>query len=222
MRRIKDEKQRLRKTRDEKRKIREGVGKLEMKNISKVTKVNLFVNVFENPHRKEEFDFCRKKNEENKYIDEIIEINGRPNFNEIFEKMREGEINIIANTDIYFDDTLKYVENIRLHECFALTRWEYNGGNITDFRKFNGGIKPDHSQDVWIFRGKPEKITDTIYLGIPGCDNRLAFHLAKRYELVNPSRTIRAIHVHEERARNYTPHNGIKKYKPPYKFVPQC
>jgi hypothetical protein len=189
--------------------------------IEKVTPVNLFVNYFEHPdpERQQEIDYCLQQNKANEYIDTVTLLDGRPSFNDFFDCMEENAINIIANSDIYFDETIKLVENIRKDQAYCLTRWELVEGKLKSFKTRNRGMKPMHSQDVWIFRGKPKKIPENIHLGIPGCDNKIAWHLQRQYRLKNPSSQIRAIHVHAERRRNYNPHNGVERYHPPYKFV---
>jgi hypothetical protein len=67
--------------------------------------------------------------------------------------------------------------------------------------EFYGNFK---SQDAWIYRGElPEEI-GYYFLGIPGCDNRLAFEIKNLgFRLHNPSFSIQAVHLHASQLRAY-------------------
>jgi hypothetical protein len=133
-----------------------------------------------------------------------IKTNGRPTylsfFNFINSVTGENDINVIANSDIYFVDFDKYPTST---QCFALTRYEPNYF-----------LNRNDSQDSWIFKGKiriPKYCS--FYLGMPGCDNRIAWELqAIGYEVLNPSLTIKTYHVH----KNANTHYGEQKVNPPY------
>ena len=120
-------------------------------------------------------------------------------------------IKIIANTDIFFNQTLSYASEIREREVYCLTRWDLI---FKDILKFYFNVK---SQDVWIFRDiLPDSIGD-YFMGIPGCDNRLAHELnEKGFKLLNPGLTIQAIHIHNSKLRNYN--KSIDKVKGPYYY----
>jgi hypothetical protein len=62
-----------------------------------------------------------------------------------------------------------------------------------------------HSQDAWIFQPPIREFKCDWPLGIPGCDNRLTWEAARAgIEVLNPSRSIRAHHLHLSGVRNYT------------------
>lgn len=191
--------------------------------------INLFLNDFivTDPKRKAEFDFCLTKNEENPFIDHIyflksndeIDIYNRPSYNDFFAEMRKypNDINIISNSDIYFDETIQLTEKIKSREVYALTRWEkterYDQRTrkmvevIMFFNQKNPAHPPRSSQDVWIMRGGPRIENASFGLGINGCDNKIAWLLrAHGYKVRNPSYSIRCIHVHKEPTirANYT------------------
>ena len=118
----------------------------------------------------------------------LIKLGRRPTFKDIVEYINSKEelkdsYNIISNSDIFFDDSLKLLYNINFNEkvCIALTRHESNDTKkIIRFReeKYIGC-----SQDVWIFKGHIDiDNLDLInfYFGIPGCDNRFAYELDRK------------------------------------------
>ena len=142
----------------------------------------------------------------------IIRINTRPTYNMFFDITRktcsEGDIIIIANADVYPLDSLEILNQMRLNEAYALSRWEKtpSGYKLLDRRD---------SQDVWIFRAPVRDISGDFSMGIPGCDNRLAFKIEKvGYDVTNPSKTIRFGHLHLSNLRNYDKSGSIKgRYK---------
>ena len=192
--------------------------------------INLFTAWYQchDEERQKELDFCRETNENHPLIDNYIFWEDRFTYYDFFEACKDypDHINILANGDIYFNDTLSYVTGISARECYALTRWEEEGNSIVPFEskhKYNKYAKARHSQDVWIFRGVPNRIYGAFHLGIPGCDNRIAYEIMRAgYLLTNPSLTIQAIHKHKEEARNYNIPEGVPKQVPkPWKWVEQ-
>ena len=131
-----------------------------------------------------------------------------------------NDINIISNLDIYFNDTINLVREMGVKDVYALTRWEIDNGEIVPFEHkhhYNAEAKAKHSQDVWVFNGVPKGILGNFQIGVPGCDNRIAWEINNaRYRLSNPSDKIQCIHKHKEEKRHYT----IKKpIPPPYLWV---
>jgi hypothetical protein len=147
-------------------------------------------------------------------IAEVRTLPGRPTFAELFAAVNartdEQDINIIANADIYFDDSLEAVASIELDECYALGRWDDTEAGLRL-------SKADDSQDAWVFRGRIRSITAPFTMGVLGCDNRLAYLFSEAgYRLSNPSRSIRAIHLHRSSVRRYG--YGVENLVPgPYK-----
>jgi len=118
-------------------------------------------------------------------------------------------IKILANTDIYFNDTLKHCEKIEAGQVFALCRWDYKIGPLKFYDKRD-------SQDVWIWRGDL-KLKTSFPLGVPGCDNKIAYLLySAGYEVKSPSLSIQAIHLHMTGIRNYSQKDRIEK---PYLYL---
>jgi len=201
-------------------------------------KVNLFISYYKDKteERQRELDFCINKNINAGFYsiqvlvstqdiivsDKLILHVGyeRPTFNDFFKIMSKPEfsndINILANTDIFFDD-LSQIINYGLCEntCLALSRWDYpKDGNATHFDRVD-------SQDTWIFYGSPKIMTSIDFiLGKGGCDNRLAYELQQcGYNVINPSKTIKTYHYHNSNLRTW---NEIGKpiVPPPYLLLP--
>ena len=162
-------------------------------------KINLFTNWFESGVRPQEFDYCLKKNL--MVFDRVINLNGKPTFQEFFEiagRFAE-DVNVVANLDIYFDQSIHLARWITDEVVYCLTRWEDDGkGNICTFAQRHYGHPGDWSQDAWIFTGVKVQQTDAQFcMGERGCDNHLAYLFTKiGLQVQNPCEDIRAIHVH--------------------------
>lgn len=140
----------------------------------------------------------------------------RPTFSRIFDEIkqrtREHEINIIANSDIVFDSTLQMVHGITTDQCYALSRWEFGTPHQVQTR--------GDSQDVWIFRGWPIINGGNFTMGRLGCDNRLAYDIMSSGLIVtNPSMTIKTWHLHQTNVRTYKP-TDTPVSQPYYKIQP--
>lgn len=177
--------------------------------------VNLIINYYQDndPIRQLELEECLRRNLMNQYIDRITcllekeipiehqveakSIGRRPTYNDLFRYAREDCWNVVANTDIYFDDSLRMLSNYSADDFLALTRYDVKADAV-EFR-----FVPD-AQDTWIFHGKIKPIDADFNPGLPGCDNRLAY-LAQRvgYNVVNPALTIKSYHLHRSNVRHY-------------------
>ena len=150
----------------------------------------------------------------------------RPTYAYLFSLCDPDRVNIIANSDIYFStDSLQrivefYTNPANAQTCMALSRWE-----VQDHAQRESATLWDHrdSQDVWIFRGKPDVPGADFTLGVPGCDNRIAkVILDAGYTVINPSRTIKSYHLHASGHRTYgTGRGGVKRdvIPGPYHFI---
>lgn len=177
-------------------------------------------------NRQDEISFCLLQNLDSSYgkiflIGEdcpshpkitSIETAERPTFKTFFDlanKINHNGINILANTDIFIpNESLELIKQFyeKRHEVMVLTRWE---------QESNSQVVGQDSQDVWIWRGQIECEAD-FYLGILGCDNRIADMLSQKYVVINPSLDIKAYHVHASNIRRYDINVSIP---PPYKHV---
>jgi hypothetical protein len=131
-----------------------------------------------------------------------------------------GRSVVIANADIHFDRTLERLESVDLAgKIFCLSRWDVTpDGGIALF---------DHplSQDAWIFRSPVHDLNADFHLGVLGCDNRFAWEAESAgLQVLNPSRIIRACHLHASMVRNYTEgqrlHGNVRSVVPSWLGVP--
>ena len=179
---------------------------------------NLLCPFFRHPldSRNREFMECLEKNIENKYIKKIylfwqgydrnldsidldnkvvvIPLNTRQTYKELADygnSQLKDEICMIANTDIWFDSSLKNIPKYDLtRTILCLTRFN----NATDYE-----IESDlgWSHDVWIFKSPLKEFDYNLTMGILGCDT--LFHIrASRagYILLNPCYEIKPYHEH--------------------------
>lgn len=168
-------------------------------------KMRLFYNYYEdvNPARRHEIEICLKKNIDNKFFDIIIiESPTNPTFDFMFEKVNRlsgpNDINIICNSDIYFDDTINLAKRIGQKQLYALSRWDLNTHMTASL------LDTDRNQDAWIVRGKIENVNGNFRMGKPACDNRLAYEFQTAgYSVLNPGRSIKAYHVHNSGVRHH-------------------
>lgn len=182
--------------------------------------INLITSYYQdsNLDRRKEIDFCFFKNSILSNVNFIVlESQKRVKFSEYFEHInkitKQDDVNIVCNSDIYFEEEILLSEKIKEDQVFALSRWDLQtNGSIKFFDRFD-------SQDAWIFRGKIKPIYADFYMGYRGCDNRLAHELAQSgYQVFNPSKTLKAIHVHTSNIRNYT-YNDKLFVPGPYKSI---
>lgn len=131
-----------------------------------------------------------------------------------------GKICMLANSDIYYDETLSKLNTIPTeiwpNTFLAISR--YNDGKL----------QPScaGSQDTWIFQSPtsfdPEKDCNFNF-GIPACDHRIAhiFH-QNGYQVINPCHDIITHHLHSSNFRNYSGAvNGGHVYIDPSGLTPQ-
>jgi hypothetical protein len=172
-----------------------------------------------NKVREDEILFCLRQNIANPYITKVIvflegsishliqnpkivyiNVQSRPTFGSFFEQFDDDEVNILANSDIWFDKSLRYLKRLKLlpNDFICLTRLESNGDL---FRSDKGD-----TQDAWVIMGKPRvKQNIDFFLGTPGCDNKIAYIMhINGYRVLNPSKCINAHHVHWSEVRTYS------------------
>lgn len=146
------------------------------------------------------------------YIVNVLPCTVRPTFETFFDCINrvtaDEDINIIANSDIYFKEIQKLPKK---NECFALTRYDTVRNGPTTF------LDRKDSQDAWFFNGKIRKPQfAAMHMGIPGVDNRCAWELMNiGYEVTNPSLTIKTFHIHAGE-KSY---DGTKRINRPYHFI---
>ena len=197
--------------------------------------VNLFTSIYTDKSliRQKELIYCLNKNIDNPHIEKIyLFVDGfvdlpesdklvlipfqRPTYRDFFNLIdrtvtAREDISIVANTDIYFNHTLSSLSLNERH-CIALSRWDDKPGGLKLHNE-------RFSQDVWIFKGKMRNVNFCdFFLGIPGCDNRIAYELhSAGYAMYNPASRIQAIHYHRSDLHNYD--GRTLKIQRPYLFI---
>lgn len=196
------------------------------------------------PRRSREIWQTLERNIRNPYIDRILLLNEtadldlpkseklvvkvQPNrltyadvLRAIQTELPEGAIAVFSNSDIWFDETLKFLWCLRMEEqrlFLALLRWEEREGEAPTLF----GPRAD-SQDSWIVakRTVDFEVKDEDFgfpFGKPGCDNAMTVAMLRRKCLiVNPAYTIYTHHQHASNIRNYNPRDCL--YKPAYLYV---
>lgn len=145
----------------------------------------------------------------------LLPVSCRPTFRTFFMAINgvsgTDDVNVIANSDIYFEELAAAPAS---HQCFALTRWDMRNGHA----KFLNRVD---SQDTWMLRGPVRQVGFAdFHLGVPGCDNRINLELSRAgYVVSNPSLTIKTYHLHA----NPTDHSkAVKRVNPPYLKLEPC
>jgi len=208
--------------------------------------VNLFTTYYEDEKRQRELDLVLSLNEGSDSIDCVYlldesgrlaqakQISGRPTFQQIFDYVNEvtkvDDINIVANSDIFFDEEGIEIAKLLLepNDCWALTRWDIiPERRISEQRSdiWSTTYIPEHaefmnrrdSQDTWVFRGKVKPGNYDFQIGMPGCDNRMAYELQQAgYNISNPSLTIKTFHLHKGEERSW---HGKPQVPQPYLLI---
>ena len=184
---------------------------------------------FSNNYKCNIFDKIVLINEKD-YSDELTNIISDPNrvqqivtgkrltyydfFKIVSEYAPDNCIVILANADIYFDDTLNVIHKLNMdNKMLALLRWDVQ--QYRDDPPILFGPRPD-SQDSWVFLS--DSIKSRIWnptkfnyqLGMPGCDNRISADILRmKFLIANPALSIKSYHIHSTNIRNYNIENKI-------------
>ena len=198
-------------------------------------KINLSIDYYndKHPERQRELEHCLAKNIENEYIDHIymflqpncvppefskvdkVTIFNSPEqvtYAEFFRHTQQfpDDINILANTDIFFDATVRHALTIKKEEAWAISRYNLDSNMAPFLQGSIVGSYPTNashvSQDVWVFKGSVNPITGSeMHMGTGGCDNRIAYLLmVAGYEVTNPCGQLKAYHYHLTNIRYWT------------------
>lgn len=150
----------------------------------------------------------------------LARVSHRPLYSDYFEWINElaapNDVSIIANADIYFDEQLELFQHwsIPANTALMLARWDVDETGKSSIRYRN------NSQDTWIFRGAIRPVTSDFPVGVPRCDNRLAYELANAgFTVLNPSLSIRTNHLHAGPRRSYKSREHTDLIPPPYGYL---
>lgn len=139
----------------------------------------------------------------------VIRMDRRPTYEDwtrLSEAYCPQDVSVLANADIYFDDTLDRLEALFDADptgFVALSRYELVG-NDTSLHP-----NPHWSQDTWAYwpahASNPDRDRCLDFpLGVPRCDNKVAYTFAVYgHAIYNPCHEVRSIHVHETGLRTY-------------------
>jgi hypothetical protein len=190
----------------------------------------LLTSFYKDPHagRRAELIECLRRNVANELLAELhllvedgaqprihdpkvslIEHGRRATYRDLFDYANArltGRRVIVANADIYFGRDLARLDFYDLAgELLCLSRWDIGRDGSASF--FEHG----ESQDAWIFDAPLPEIACDFHLGLPGCDNRLAWEAAHAgLELDNPARSLRAYHLHLSHVRRYREEDRVR------------
>jgi len=186
--------------------------------------------------RQKELQKCLIKNCKNEYIEKIYLLNDnyydmsflendskiiqiiikgpKLNFKDAIQFINENlqdNICILANSDIYFDNSLSKIKTMD-NKFYALLRHdEDESANKNLFKLYN--YPRDDSQDAWIFQSPLNINLDEIdfNFGTLGCDNIFANKVYEaNLELSNPCYDIIITHVHLSEIRTYSEETRLK------------
>lgn len=172
-------------------------------------KIRLFVQTYQsnNAPRQAELESCLATNRALDGVEVItIDKHDRLTFREWFDIINQyaedGDLSVLANSDIQFDQSIHLGSECAEDEVFCLCRWDK-------------GAMLEIGADAWFFRGKIRPIEDCEFgLGIADCDYAIADRLTRAgYRLSNPSYEIKGTHIHASAHRTYY---GMKKIPGPH------
>ena len=178
--------------------------------------INLFTMVYaaHTKDRQKELDECIERNEANEFIDRFIKIKSMATYDQIFQLTRQfpNDINIIANSDIWFDDSIERFRELNRLEVYALSRYDIEEGKAKLFYRAD-------SQDVWAFRGAMHGVSAPYSQGRPGCDNNIAWRFKEAgFKVLNPAKSIYTYHIHKSNHRSSV-NTHWNKVQSPYLLI---
>ncbi len=180
---------------------------------------NILTTYWNNKQRSHEFELAIKQNLYNPYLKkmfifyenfngqvpdfldnpkvEIIKIKSAPTHRDFYSfanRHLNGELTIIANSDIILDNTLALLKYVDFNKyIIALTRYNY---------KSNWPNNNDGCMDTWIFRSPIKYINGNYRVGIFGNEHIMIYEWLKMgYQIINPSLSITTWHVHKSNER---------------------
>lgn len=156
---------------------------------------------------------------------EITTIHKRPSYSDMFKCVNSHYPDkgiIVANADIYFDETLRLLEDFDFtNRIISLSRWEeQRDRSLSPLPSTFEGQPTPYAQDTWIFRS-PIRNFDTfnIELGTAYCDGYFNyFAFMNGYLLCNPCYSVISHHLHTSNLRHWV----LTERRFPLQAVPWC
>ena len=182
--------------------------------------------------RGDEMRMCKAKNESSDLFDEIVYLDGdakRSTFKDLFDecvKRWSGQLCVVANSDIWFDDSLRLLGGISSDRSFVtLTRWDSPSspamhGHVVFVKEGEGGLPEgvffSGTQDSWCFiAGDVHLSAPEVPLGVQGGDQAIvAWACEKKLFVADPAISIRSWHEHKDKNGNQS-HSVVSMYAYP-------
>jgi len=135
----------------------------------------------------------------------------RTTYQQIFdlpEAKNKNDINILANADIIFTDTISKIDKkLKNNIALGLSRWYLPNDTayLARGHHMQGKAAPE-SNDVWIWKGEC-KVKNAIFpIGYYACDGRIMQCFVEAgYRVYNPAKSIVTWHNHMARPQNNPP-----------------
>lgn len=133
----------------------------------------------------------------------VREIRGRPTYADFFRYANEqlaGQIVVLANADIHFNQTLALLDGLAWDRRFlAITRDDFVGTH------------GEGSADVWVFRAPVPLFGQNVTFGTVCCDQVISYLARKNgLRVDNPCLSIHCLHRHQSGVRN---RRGTKEHR---------
>ena len=135
---------------------------------------------------------------------------------------------IIANSDIFFDNTLQNLYTSGLSSkkmIYSLLRFEYTDPDLNKCNLYSDSNGPyNYAQDTWIYHSnfninKSQQLVTKFELGKLGCDNHINYIFAiLGYKIYNEPYYIKTYHNHKSNFRTYTS-NITDRVPSPYVWI---
>jgi len=137
-----------------------------------------------------------------------IPVEKRQTYQDLFDHANTtgGDYTIVTNSDLYYDETLNWLDKVNLDKVMlALCRYNLIKGH-PKLEAYSW------SQGTWIFKGKITLTGCDQVIGLPGCENSLAYDAVQQgYKVANPAKEIKAYHLHDSDFRTYTQADRIQR-----------
>lgn len=172
------------------------------------------------PRRRSEIDECRAANESSGLFQDAVYLDSpgsSKTYREMFSECADrwpGELCIVANTDIIFDETIRLIEpHVDASTLMALTRWDSPIsprmiGHILPVLKTTTSRQIEHFDDFCFFAGSGDswafiasdvmRDAPEIPLGTQACDQVIAAwaSIGLGMRIINPCLSVRTWHRH--------------------------
>lgn len=143
-------------------------------------------------------------------VESVIVPKGKQTFADLIRVANErcsGEVVVLANTDIYFDETLSFINSVDLAQrVIVSTRREVGtqGHSLWSYHQ--------QASDAWVMEAPIQAHDLDIELGKNGCESLfLGRMLRVGYSIQNVSLDLKCYHMHASQKRNYDP--NVDRYK---------